>query len=357
MRRNSSEPETLLPRIVHSVRRIGTIVLVAGVAILAALAVADALRPEKTAHETAAPPTTRPQPAGLPGILRSEQVTGFLLYADNDCRLHSLNLPQMSDHLVKEVNGAAVRQCGLGSSGGRVLDEGQVASPNLKWIARCHLAEVVLRDWTTGAVARRVEGCPFAWRPDSKLTQFVHGRIVEGDRVLYSRGDLHDAARAHPIAATALRGRSYRVYVNDFAWLDQHRLVAALDIEPVGRAPLFLATLFDGKMLTGIATSALGPYDGWVVSPSGTYAAASNGTIVTRDGETIDPPPGLPTGHAAAFSPDERWLAYVTGGSIFLVGTPLSIERGRLLRLPKRAIDLVWEPITSGTSVGPPIRR
>jgi hypothetical protein len=45
-----------------------------------------------------------------------------------------------------------------------------------------------------------------------------------------------------------------------------------------------------------------------------------------------------------AFSPDERWLAYVNGTSIFFVGTPFGDEPGRIIRRPKAAQDLVWEP-------------
>jgi hypothetical protein len=332
------------------VKRTATVVLVAGIGILVALAIADALRPAKSARHLPAPTTARPEPDGLLEILRREQVTGFMLYSDADCRLHSLTLPRLSDDLVREVNGAAVRQCGLSTSGGRVLTDDRVASPNLDWIAHCHRTQVIVRDWTTGTVGWRRDGCPFAWRPDSRLTQVVGGQIVEGGRVLYSRADLRRAARAHPSAFAALDGHDFKVYVSDFAWLDQNRLVAALDIEPASGASLFLAALFDGKTLTGIAASPLGPYDSWIVSPSGTYAAASNGTIVSRDGRTTDPPAGLPPGHAAAFSPDERWLAYATGGSVFLVGTPLNDERGRLIRLPKPAIDVVWEPVTAATS-------
>lgn len=349
MWRISPERGALLPRIVLSVRRIATIALVAGVAILAALAVADALRPGKAARETGLPTTTRPQPIGLQGVLRREQITGFVLYSDGDCRLHSLDLPQMTDHVVREMRGAAVRQCNFGTSGGRILTGDRVASPDLKWIANCRLLQVEVRAWATGALDRRLPGCPFAWRPDGELTHVVHGQIVEGDRVLYSRADLRTAVRAHPIAATALSGRRFTVFVHDYTWLDEHRLVASLDVQPADRAAMSMAAAFDGKLLTGVATSRLGPYDRWVVSPSGKYAAAANGTVVTRDGETTDPP-GLPPGQAVAFSPDDRWLAYVTGASIFLVGTPLNDERGRIIRLPKPAIDLVWEPVTSGTS-------
>ena len=69
---------------------------------------------------------------------------------------------------------------------------------------------------------------------------------------------------------------------------------------------------------------------------------AANGTIMGWDGESRDPPIGLPAGRAVAFSPDERWLAYVTGRSIYLLGTPANDEPGRVIRLAVPARDLVW---------------
>ena len=46
-----------------------------------------------------------------------------------------------------------------------------------------------------------------------------------------------------------------------------------------------------------------------------------------------------------------------TATSTFLVGPPGGGQPARIIRLPIPARDLVWEPVTSGTSVGPPIRR
>jgi hypothetical protein len=89
------------------------------------------------------------------------------------------------------------------------------------------------------------------------------------------------------------------------------------------------------------------------VSAAGNYAAAEDGTTVTRDGDFTDPPDNLPSGRAVAFSPDEQWLAYTTGVSIYLIGTPRNSEPGRIVQLPIAAKDLVWEPAgapTTGTT-------
>jgi hypothetical protein len=332
-----------------------TWILLAVIGLLAALALADALRSHKAAPR-ATPPTT-PQPAKLQDVLQREEITGFVLYSDQDCRLHSLLLPRMVDDVVRDDGGADVFRCRFTTSGGRVLAGAEVASPDRTLLARCRRGTVIVRDWNTGAIDRRFDGCPFAWRPDGELTRLRNGEIVGGDRVLHSRTDLRSAVRANSGVATTLAGRRYEVRVTDFAWLDDRRLVAALDIEPTHGPPVFLAALFDGPALVAINTSPLGPYDDWIVSRTGLYAAAGNGAIIARNGQATDPPPGLPGGHAVAFSPDERWLAYVNGTSIFIVATPLSDELGRVVRLPIPARDLVWRPVSPATSVGPPIRR
>jgi len=333
------------------VRSSFTWIVVAAIGLLAALAVADALRPGSAAPKsTAATPTTVSRPNTLVEKLRHDQITGLILYADQGCRLHSLMLPQMLGDVVREVDGAPARQCSLGASGGRVLTGHLVADPRLTRTARCRGGAIEVRDWATGAVEHTLDGCPFAWGPDGALTRLHRGAIVTGRRILYTRADFRHAARAHPSLAAALAGRPYDVLVTDFAWLDQQRLVAGLEVEPKGRAPFFLAALFDGQALTGIATSPRGPFEDWIVSASGTYAAASNGTIVSRDGRTADPPAGLPPGQALAFSQDERWLAYANGSSIYLVGTSLNDQHGRIIRLPTGARDLVWEPVTSDAS-------
>jgi hypothetical protein len=66
--------------------------------------------------------------------------------------------------------------------------------------------------------------------------------------------------------------------------------------------------------------------------------------IITRDAEGTELPAGLPTGRLVAFSPDNRWVALVTRGSIYLVAGPENTGAIRVLRLPYDAEDAVWEP-------------
>src|SRR3954451_2537739 len=97
----------------QGVRSGATLFLLAAVGILAALALADALRPKDDAELVAGPAattatTTRPGPPTLLDTLRSEAVSGFVLYSDQDCRLHSLLLPGMVDDVVRSEDGGDV---------------------------------------------------------------------------------------------------------------------------------------------------------------------------------------------------------------------------------------------------------
>ena len=114
MNASSSERGALLPRIFWSVRSGFTLFLLAAVGILAALALADALRPEGEAGPASRrrrATTTRPGPPTLLDTLRDEAVSGFVLYSDRDCRLHSLLLPRMIDDVVRDEGGADVFHC------------------------------------------------------------------------------------------------------------------------------------------------------------------------------------------------------------------------------------------------------
>jgi hypothetical protein len=330
------------------VRSSFTWIVVAAIGLLAALAVGDALRPD--AKSTSAAPsapetTTQARPATLRDTLLHEGVAGQMIYSDQDCILHSLVLPTLEDDVVRGDNGAgAIHMCRFEFGAGRLLGAEAAISRDGSRAALCRNGRVSLLDNSGKLIRWPYRGCRVALRPDGAVTQVRDGEIVQGRQVLYSRAALHEAARANPSLPTALAGRRYHVHVKGFAWMDERRLIAGLDIAPTDRPAVFLAALFDGQALTGIDLIPVGPLDDWVVSRTGLYAATVNGTIIARDGHATDPPAGLPEGQAAAFSPDERWLAYVNGTSIFLVSTPLSGELGRIIRLPTPARDLVWEP-------------
>ena len=301
-------------------RRSFTVFLVIAVGILAALALADALRPKGGARPAATPPatTTRPGPPTLLDTLREEAVSGFVLYSDRDCRLHSLLLPRMIDEVVRDEGGADIFHCRFDVDGGRIVPG--------------HLSNA-------GRLA------------------FRDGQIASGDRVLLTHADLVRAARRHPNVFGYDRSIPLRIRVTGLASFGVRTPVVAMAISARYLEPQYLIAPFDGHGVRAVAASFRGPYRHLFLSNDGALIGTEDGTVITRTGRTIDPPQGIPASRAIAFSPDDRWIVRVNGRSTFLVGAPDSTGPPRIIRLPIPARDFAWEPITSGTSVGPPIRR
>lgn len=291
-----------------------TWLVVVGVGTIAALAAADALRGD--GNPAAAPPpgtttTTEPRPPTLTGTLRELAVTGFVLWSDEECRLHSLVLPELRDFVVrKEGTLDPVRRCRFDLQGGRIVAERSVGA--------------------TGSLTVRGE------------------RIFAGSRVVLTRRDLVRAARRHPNIAGYDSAQPLRLRVTGLVRVGTDEIVVGLEIGPRYVEPQFLGALFRRRRLVTIAANFRGPYENLVVSPGGAFVASEDGTLFVRAGRSLDPQQGLPRGRAVAFSPDERWLAYVTGVSVYLVGTPANAEPGRIIRLPFPAQDFAWEPVSRG---------
>jgi hypothetical protein len=295
-------------------------IVVAAIGLVAAFAVADTLRNDAKSPAAATVPATtnRPKPPTLAGTLRAEAVAGFILYSDQDCRLHSLLLPRMVDDVVRDENGGDIFHCRFHLTGGR--------------LASGHAS-------TTGGLA------------------FRGGEVVSGDRVVLTHADLVRAARRHPNLSGYDRSIPLQIAVDGLASFGVRRPVVAMTISARFLEPQYLIAFFDGHGVRAVAASFRGPYRHLFTSDDGALVGTEDGTVVTRTGRTIDPPQGLPASRAVAFSPDDRWIVRVNGRSTFLVGAPDSTGPARVIRLPIRAQDLVWEPVTSGTAIGPPIRR
>jgi hypothetical protein len=306
------------------VRSGATLILIAAVGILAALAFADALRSKDdtrsaaTASTTAAT-TTRPEPPTLLSTLRDEAISGFVVYSDQDCRLHSLLLPRMIDDVIRDEGGADIFYCRFDIDGGRIIAGNKSVSGGLA---------------------------------------FRDGKIVSGNQVVLTHDDLVRAARRHPNIFEFAPRVPLRIKVTGLASFGVREPIVAMEITSRHLSdPQFLIALFDGHGIREVATSFRGPYRHLFASSDGALVGAEDGTVITRTGRTIDPPQGLAASRAIAFSPDDRWIVRVNGTSTFLVGTPDDPQGPRIIRLPIPARDLDWQPITSGTSIGPPIRR
>ena len=340
-------------------RRWITPLIVAGVVAVAVLAAADALRGDgepKAAPES--PTVTRTAPPTLRELLRRDAITGFVVYSDPDCVLHSLLLPRLLDQVVRTESGEPFDLCRFTVAGGRFLEEGQVPSPDGTLVARCRDEGLVVVSELESSIQKEVfRGCPPAWRPDGSLTYAQGDHIMEGRRALYSAAELRAAVRMHPAVQDLSRSVRIFTHATDLAWLDERRFVVSLEVIVPEGPTMYPSVLFDGKAIVGYPSHFGGPLRNWVVSPAGSFAAAEDGTLVARDGDVTTLPTNLPDGRAVAFSPDDQWLVYVTDVSTYLIGTPRNSEPGRVIRLPIAAQDLVWDPVSRGTAVGPPIRR
>jgi hypothetical protein len=320
-----------------------TAFIVVAVALVGILATADALRGHEPEPSNTGEQTTPQRPSSLAETLREELVIGRLFWSDEECRLHSLALPQMDDDVVGEGD-----LCRFDSTDGWILREGERLSPNWRLMAQCRGDEIVVRDTDEGDVRRRIRGCVPAWREQvgNRLTWARGEAVYERGRPVLNAKDLHEIARHHPNISDL--GVPFRVLVTDLAWLDPEHLIVSLAIRArFGPSPEFLAVLLEGKTVLGQATTFQGRLGHWFASSAGSFAASEEGTILTAGGEAIARPNEVPGGPAVAFSPDERWLAFVTGWSVYLVGTPRNNEPGRIIRIPIPARDLGWERITT----------
>jgi hypothetical protein len=327
-------------------RRNLTWALVGAIGLIAAIAAADALRGHEPEARPAPGGTTTERPPSLVETLRDQLVFGHVLYSDQDCRLHSLILPQMIDQVAR-----LAPQCRFGSTEGWILKEDERLSPDWAFTARCSDGEIVVRELESGIVRRRIAGCTPAWRPPAghRLAWARGETIYERGQPLLARRDLHELARRHPNVAQL--SAPFRVVVTDLAWVDPEHLVVSLEIRSRHVPREYLAVMLEGKTVVAQATTFQGPLGHWFASPAGSFVAAADGTMLTAAGETVPRQDGLPAGRAVAFSPDERWLAYVTGRSVYLIGTPRNNEPGRIIRIPIPARDLSWERITTTTRV------
>jgi hypothetical protein len=332
-----------------------TWLLVGAVALLGSLAIADAVRPHDDAPEAngagPSPTTTAPaRPATLRETLEREAITGLVLYSDDRCLLHTLVLPELVTEVARSERGAPLHECRFTVALGHILPGEIEVAANGTRAARCRDGRVDQLGpdghWTRWPF----DGCPVALRPEGAVAQFRDGEIRTPRRTLLTHADLVHAARQHPNIASLAAPRRIAIRVRDFAWLDERRVVVALEIGSRAIERQYLAALFDGKAITGLAANLRGPYDNFVVSPNGSFAASEYGTIFARDGGSSDLPASLPRrGRAVAFSPDERWLAYATGASIYLVTTSSNDEPRKVIRIPIPAQDLTWDAVNRAT--------
>jgi hypothetical protein len=272
--------------------RLPTWFVVGAVAVLVAVAAADALRPEPRAPEASAP------------TARERELGGLLVAAGADCSVRAVRLPDGAEEDVR-----------------RPIDcDGSVWSADHSLNASC------ANDFTTVAaldagVILRLRGCSPAWRPDGAVSIIDEGDLYVARRrgrpqLFVSREEL-----AQGLAGALSGGRNYRLV--EVAW---HGTVAFAGIvaglKPGQQAVVYytpegLATVIPqrGQEIEGLRVSPLGDYLAFARNRAGREYV-----MVDLTGREI-PLPQIGNVRAVAWSDDERWVALATPTATFVART------------------------------------
>jgi hypothetical protein len=343
-------------------RRLLTLVLAVGLAVLVAVAAVDALRGAESAAETQSRTveTVRkpPAPAWLEGgvaevqRLAREGVRGTLYLSADGCldgnvrRLRALSLPAL-----EFSEGPRSRTCSFTVS----ADGEYTAGAEAIWSPQAPLfasttgpAELTLINPEQPGDLRLAGSVP-AFRPDGTFTHVRAGRVVEWTTECDEAASVVSPAispgpDAGPycvqtvVTADALaralppdvRLRS----VEALAWMSDSRLLALLD----AGERIWVAAYESGRPL-GASRFAIGA-DAVRAAPTGEYIGLlARGIVAVYDRDTaITWGSSLET-RAFDWSPDGNWLAYATTGNVYLVRTS---DWTTQFRLPLSTSGLAW---------------
>jgi hypothetical protein len=260
--------------------------------------------------------------------LRASGAGGVLTYADENCRLRGLTVPDLLPHPTQgrscEIARAAMLRLGP-----------PVGDPQRILVARCASGWTELGE-LGGPTLGRGRGCEPAWRPDGVLTAVRRGEVVSlfPPDALLSSGDLTRALRRAGWAGQ-------RFSVREIAWLSGSRLAAIVRAEDPEVGDLLV--VFDGRRLVREPPFAYDGLHDLQASPRGRFVSAEIETgglaVVDRLGRPVVETEFL-SGHALTWSPDEHWAAVAAedGIDFFQPGQPSRWP----VWLPIVTRDLVW---------------
>lgn len=321
----------------------------------------DALRggddPERASTETEPPAarteteaeTTERTLVEARADLRAAGVpAGVLTYADEDCRLHYVTLPDLGPHPGPEGS-----SCSFDSTvGDEYVFAGQPPDPfGVALSLRCRRGTVQLRMPNGDLYARALGACGIAWRPDGTPT-FLHGGEVmqfapcpgaepgalpaRCSRTLLSRADLRREFRR-------ARWIRFDFRVDELHWLSDRRFAAIVHAGPREGPGADLLAVFESRRLVSRPLFAYDDLGGLRPSPSGALVAARIGSagglaVVGRRGQAVRL--AMRHGQALTWSPDERWIAEATADGIYIfrADDPSPV----FVHVPIVARDLVW---------------
>lgn len=279
-------------------RNLATWLLVGAVAALGIAAAVDSLQSQEAVVQEARPPPVTPTIPDLTGQagpaaarLREAGVTGVLTYADDDCRLRAVSLPEL-----EPARAPSFEMCRpLTDSGGLGTVDGDVVWAGLGYGA----VQVVVSGKTLGRQISRWLAAPGARR----------------------RG------RFRAVQAVGLGPE--RLVVLAESTVDPTERVLAL-VEQ-GRV-IFVQPRWVVRDARFVRTSPLGAYFA-LFGPGGVR-------LFDRDAGPLALPAAAREPQAVAWSPDERWTALATEDAVYVF--PSEAPYDPMVRVPLGVRDLDW---------------
>jgi hypothetical protein len=279
-------------------RRIATWLLVAAVVALGVVAAFDALRGEEVVAREPPPPTTTAEIQGLTGQagpaaahLREARVAGVLTYADNDCRLSAVSLPDL-----EPVRAPSFEMCRpLTDSSGLGTVDGDVVWAGLGYGA----SQVVVSKEVLRRAITRWLSPPGA--PRSGPFRAVQAVALGTERVLVLSESTADPAE---------------------------RVLALVENERV----IFVQPPWVVQEARFMRPSPLGTYFA-LFGPDGVR-------LFDRDAAPLALPAAARDPKAVAWSPDERWAALATEDAVYVF--PAEAPYDPMVRVPLGVRDLDW---------------
>jgi hypothetical protein len=278
-------------------RKIATWLLVAAVVALGVVAAFDALRSKEVVAREPPPPTTTAAIQGLTGQagpaaarLREARVAGVLTYADDDCRLSAVSLPDL-----EPARAPSFEMCRpLSDSSGLGTVDGDVVWAGLGYGA----TQVVL----SGKLLRR------------EIARWLSGPGVPDGPF-------------RAVQAVALG-------------TDRVLVLAEAAADPAVRV---LALVEDGRVIFVQPPWVVGEVNFMRPSPLGAYFAlfGPDGVrLFDRNATPLALPAAAREPKAVAWSPDEQWAALATDDAVYVF--PAEAPYDPMVRVPLGVRDLDW---------------
>jgi hypothetical protein len=286
-------------------RRIATWLLVAAVVALGVVAAFDALRGEEVVVSEPPPTTTTVAIRALTGQagpaaarLREAEVAGVLTYADDDCRLSAVSLPDL-----EPVRAPSFEMCRpLSDSSGLGTVDGDVVWAGLGYGA---VQVLVSRKVLGREIARRIGSAPGVPTGPFRAVQAV---ALGPARVLVLAESTADPA------------------------------VRVLVLVEYGRV-ILVQPPWVVREVNFVRPSPLGTYFA-VFGPDGVR-------IFDRDASPLALPAAARDPKAVAWSPDERWAALATEDAVYVF--PAEAPYDPMVRVPLGVRDLDWGDVERGS--------